>query len=226
MSDIRLDEYYSAGYILIQKSPRPNWLDEPEGLVPHEMISLESNLAPKFHLSWGWQMEDRTPALRFGIDGTKWVEFEKWCADHLGKDIDIWSMFHSSDSIRSFITQFILPSHRERLVIVGAGLHQSCESDWQDPYETEGVEIQLLKHLPLEKSGQILGFDVASYAHHDFDHTWFSHLHHRGVFQELGIRPGQYGLLQSREEAIAARNYTDAHDGYSYEYWLLVEYPF
>ena len=60
----------------------------------------------------------------------------------------------------------------------------------------------------------------------NFDHTWFSHGHHVGVFEELGIRPGRFGLLQTREEAILARDYTDAHDGYTYEYWLLVEYPF
>ncbi len=77
----------------------------------------------------------------------------------------------------------------------------------------------------MERGGQVLGFDVASYAHYDFDHTWFSHGHHRGVFEDLGIRPGRFGLLQTREEAVLARDYTDAHDGYTYEYWLLIEYP-
>jgi len=40
------------------------------------------------------------------------------------------------------------------------------------------------------------------------------------------ISGGHFSLLQTREEAILARDYTDAHDGYTYEYWLLVEYPF
>jgi hypothetical protein len=79
----------------------------------------------------------------------------------------------------------------------------------------------------MEKGGQALGFDVASYEAHNFDHTWFSHNHHKGVFQELGVRPGAYGLLQTREEAILARDYANAHDRSvsGYEYWLLVVYP-
>lgn len=78
----------------------------------------------------------------------------------------------------------------------------------------------------MEAGGQILGFEIASYAHHNFDHTWFSHGHHIGIFEELGLRPSRFGLLETREEAIFARDYTDAHDGYTYEYWLLVEYPY
>lgn len=225
MSDINIDEYYSAGYFLIRKNKRPEWLDEPEGLVPNELISLEAEFCPKFHIIWGWDSDYRTNALEFGIDEAHWDTFASWCKDEHGKAIDVWSMFRSTDAIRRFIEQFIPESKREGLVIVGAGLHQSCEVDWREPDGTEGVEIRILDHLPLEKGGHILGFEIASYAHHNFDHTWFSHGHHRGVFKELGIRPGNFGLLQTREEAVLARDYTDQHDGYIYAYWLLVAYP-
>lgn len=225
MSEINLDEYYSAGYFLIRKNKRPPWLDEPVGLVPDQVISLERGLCTKFNLGWGWGSDYHTDAIDFGIDETKWAEFVNWCADHQYKDIEGWSMFYSTDAIRRFIRQFIPESKWDRLVIVGAGLHQSCEADWREPYGRDGVEIRILQHLPMEQGGHILGFEVSSYAHNNFDHTWFSHGHHKGVFEELGIRPGAYGLLQTREEAIRARDYTDEHDCYGYEYWLLVSYP-
>lgn len=221
MSNISLDDYYSAGYFLIRKNKRPEWLDEPVGLVPSEIISLEAGFCPKFNVSWEWT--DQT--ADFGIDDTKWHEFKDWREKQRAHDFEIWSMFRSTNAARHFVEMFIPETKRDGLTIIGAGLHKSCIDDWQEPYGTEGVELRILQQLPMEPGGQILGFEVTSYAHHNFDHTWFSHGHHRGVFKELGIRPGRLGLLQTREEAVLARDYTDAHDGYTYEYWLLVEYP-
>jgi hypothetical protein len=220
-----LDDYYSAGYFLIRKSKSPKWLDEPRGLVPDEIISLEKEFCPKFNVGWAWAVVDKTSALDFGIDEAKWAEYTQWCADHHSNDIEIWSMFRSTDAARRLIDQFIPESKRDGLMIIVAGVHQSSEPDWRDPYGTEGVETRILECLPMEKGGQALGFDVSSYAHHNFNHTWFSHNHHKGVFQELGVRPGASGLLQTREEAIVARDYTDAHDSFVYECWLLVAYP-
>ena len=225
MNTVKLDEYYSAGYFLIRKNKRPDWLDEPVGLVPAEMVSLEREFCPKFHLAWGWGSTDRTRALNFGIDETKWADFEKWCANHDDHEIEIWSMFRSTSAARRFIETFIPEPKWDDLFIVGVGLHQSHFVDWEEPYGTEGVEIRISERLPLEGGGQAIGFDVASYAHNDFDHTWFSHGHHKGIFENLGIRPGKYGLLQTPEEAVLAQAYTNEHDGYSYEYWLLVAYP-
>lgn len=225
MDEIKLGEYYSAGYFLIRKNTRPSWLDEPEGLIPDEIISLESEFCPKFNLGWAWDSDDQILALSFGIDEAKCPEFEQWCTHHHEHDIDVWSMFHSTHAIRQFVNLFIPRSKWDGLTIIGAGLHQSCIDDWKEPYGTEGVEMRILQELPMEKGGQILGFDIASYAHHNFDHTWFSHGHHRGVFEEFGIRLIKYGLLQTREDALLARQYTDAHDSYGYEYWLLVSYP-
>lgn len=225
MPAVNVDDYYSAGYFLIRESKRPAWLDEPAGLVPDELISLESEFCPKLNISWGWNPPDRTSALDFGLYESKWDEFRHWCAAVHHKEIDIWSMLYSTDAARRFIQQFISESKWEKLFLVGVGLHRACEEDWQEPDGTEGVEIRILQHLPLEKGGHPLGFDVSSYAHHNFDHTWFSHEHYRGVFRDLGIRPGRYGLLQSQEEAILAQNYAEAHDKFSYQYWLLVSYP-
>lgn len=226
MNEVNLNDYYSAGYFLIRKSKRPFWLNEPIGLVSEDIVSLESAFCPKFHLSWGWGSERHDSAIEFGIDASKLGELGRWCSANHYKGIDVWSMFYSTDTVRAFINQFIPESKRNDLVIIGAGLHHSIHDDWLDEDETlEGVEKRILKKLPMELGGQILGFEVASYAHHNFDHTWFSHGHHKGIFEERGIRPEQYGLLQTQMDAIIARDYTNLNDGYAYEYWLLVSYP-
>jgi len=225
MPALDLNDYYSAGYFLIRENIIPAWLNEPEELVPDEIISLESEFCPKFNISWGWDTTKPTQALDFGVNESKWDEFERWCIEAHTKEIDVGCMFHSTDAIRRLIKQFIFESRWEKLIVVGVGLHHSCEADWKEPHGTEGVELRILKPLPIETGGQVLGFDVASYAHHNFDHTWLSHGHHRGVFHELGIRPGNHGLLQTRAEAVLAQEYANAHDGFIYEYWLLVSYP-
>lgn len=225
MLKISLDDYYSAGYFLIRKNQRPSWLDEPVGLVPDELISLETEFCPKLSVGWGWVSGSKTQALQFGIDDSQWEEFKTWCGAPDKNEIEIWSMFRSTDAIRRFIDTFIPKTKQDEFTIIGVGLDKSCIDYWQEePHDTEGVETRVLQQLPMELGGQLLGFDISSYAHHDFFHTWFSHGHHRGVFNELGIRPGKFGLLQTREEAILARDYADSHDGFFYEYWLLVEY--
>jgi hypothetical protein len=60
-------DYYSAGYFLIRKNKRLSWLDEPVGLVPDEIISLQVQFCPKFHLSRGWGSDNRSKALNFGM---------------------------------------------------------------------------------------------------------------------------------------------------------------
>lgn len=227
MSDINLDDYYSAGYFLIRKNTAPFWLNNPEHLVPKEIISLESEFCPQFNWTWGSDLDRKDDALSFGINETKWSEFEKWCRDHLNKDMHIWTMFYSLTAARLFTHEFIPKSKWDGLMLIGAGLHSSCIAEWMELPEppTEGVEFRLQQHLAMESGGQFLGFDVASYAHHNFDHTWFSHHHHQGVFKEYGIRPGTLGLLPTPKEAEIACNYTNEHDGYYYDYWLLVSYP-
>ncbi len=226
MNHINLDDYYSAGYFLVRKSNRPFWLTEPARLVSEDLISLESEFCPKFHLSWGWDSDRHHLAIEFGIDPTRIGALERWCYTHHRNDIDVWIMFHSTKAVQAFVNQFIPKSERDGLLIIGAGLHQSAHDAWQDDDETiEGVEKRILEKLPIEIGGQILGFEVASYAHNDFDHTWLSHGHHKGIFEEYDIRPNQYGLLHSQQDAIIARDYTNLHDGYIYDYWLLVSYP-
>lgn len=228
MSEINLDDYYSAGYFLIRKATAPPWLNNPEKLVPREIISLETEFCPQFNWTWGSDVDRKDDALSFGISEAKWDEFEKWCRDHLNKDIDIWTMFYSPTAAQLFIHEFIPKSTWDGLMLIGAGLHRSCFHYWFGPLEPleQGVIPRIQQRLPMETSGRILGFDVSGYAHHNFDHTWLSHHHHQGVFKEHGIRPDGYGLLATREEALLARDYTIAHDGYDdYEYWLLVSYP-
>ncbi len=226
MSNIKLADYYSAGYFLIRKNQRPFWLIDENNLVSQEMISLETQFCPQFNLYWGWSDNRRDKALAFGIDKTKLDELKEWCLYDRQDRVDVWGMFHSPAIARDFINRFIAKSTYDGLYIIGVGLHHTCLEDWQEPYGDEGVETRILQQLPMETGGDILGFDVAGYAHNAFDHTWFSHMHHMGIFQELGIRASEYGLLQTREEALQVRDYTDIHDkNMGYEYWLLVSYP-
>ncbi len=227
MIDVNLSDYYSVGYFLTRRAKRPFWFEEPAGLIPDTFISLEEAFYPKLNLGWGWNEEYRPQAQEFGIKDEQWHEFQEWCINAHHQEIDVWCMFYSPSFIRKFIQQFFSDNHHD-LIILGVGLHRMYWNEWTEiplTENTEGVEKRLLQKLPMEDGGVVLGFDISSYAYHNFDHTWFSHGHHLGVYETLGIRPNQDGLVAIREDAIRARNYTNEHDEHFYDEWLLISYP-
>jgi hypothetical protein len=225
--DINLSDYYSAGYFLTRRAKRPFWLDEPVGLVPVTFISLESSFYPKLNIVWTWNPENRVSAEKFGIKDEQWQEFQEWCKNAHHQEIDASCMFYSTAFVRKFIQQFFSDNYHD-LIILGVGMHHTYWSEWMKVElhpNAEGVETRILQKLSIEEGGTPLGFDISSYAHGDFDHTWFSHGLYVGIYQTLGIRPNQDGLINTRDDALHARNYANQHDKHFYDEWLLISYP-
>ena len=78
----------------------------------------------------------------------------------------------------------------------------------------------------------ILGFEIASFAYHDFGHSWLCSGINQDMYQLYGIHPNAYGLIDTAEDARKVYDWIaeDEMQGRRaepepYAYWLLVSYP-
>ncbi|MEO8609608.1 MAG: hypothetical protein ABI690_17075 [Chloroflexota bacterium] len=229
---IDLNDYFSGGYFLL-RADKPGWSQLKTDLLPEKLVSMSRCICPRLSVHWGWNLGNREAALKFGIPETKLDEFIKWCSGDYRTDLDVMSTFYSTDSARRFVKRFDL--NITDLYLIGAGLPKELEeANWRIKADgiVEGVEKQIEQHLTLETSGTILGFDVTSYAHHDFDCSWFCNYLHQDVFDLYGIRPNQFGLIETNVEAKTVYNWINDDDinrtraeSQLYDFWLLVSYP-
>lgn len=228
---IDLNDYYSGGYFLI-RADKPDWNELNTDLLPPKLISLSSHMCPKLCVYWGGTPGDKNAALDFGIPESKLDEFLAWCAGEYHTDLDVFSMFHSTEAAHRFIDRF-LPDH-ENLYLIGAGLHHDLEAaNWRavSDVEPEGVEKRIEQHLSMETGGVVLGFDIVGYSHHEFDCSWLCTYVHRYIYEQFGIRPNQYGLIDTFKETKTILAWMEDEDNKMkvepilFDFWLLVAYP-
>lgn len=247
---IDLADYYSGGYFLI-RADKPDWEQLKTDLLPEKLLSFSNCICSSFYVWWGWHPGDRQAAVKFGIPETKLDEFVEWCGSAIGVDISHPSMFYSVDAAQRFIARFL--PNTDGLYLIGAGMYKPLEATgWNLSPEQmrlkntitvnlllqteiraiEGVEDQIEQHMLLAEGGIPLGFEVVSYAYYNFSHSWICSGIYEDMYALYGIRPGQYGLIQTREDAEKVYEWIaeDDQKGHRaepepYDYWLLVSYP-
>lgn len=226
---IDLTDYYSGGYFLI-KANKPDWTQLQTPLLPEKLVSLSNCMCPKLGAHWGWIPGNPEAALKFGIPENKLSEFLEWCVTEYKADMDFWCMFYSPDSARRFVERF-LPD-RSDLFLIGAGLHKSLEAtNLREPPTSEPypIERRIEQHLPLDEGGTVLGFEVISFSYGDFACSWLCSCLHEEMYNLYGIRPGQYGLLETQESARQIYQWITENkhraEPEPYDYWLLISYP-
>jgi hypothetical protein len=229
---VDLDDYYAGGYFLIHAG-KPDWEQLKTDLLPEKVISLSQCINNRFAVHWGWQPGDRRSLVQFGIPESELEAFITWSQTAVGQEIDVYSVFASTEAARRFIKYF-LPDTTD-LYLIGVGLPKDLEAkNWREPAtgELSGVEKQIEAHLPLERGGSILGFEVISFDYSDFGHSWLCNGIHVDMFQLYGIRPNPYGLIDSPEDARRVYDWIDEDkmqgrraEPEPYDFWLLVSYP-
>ena len=242
---IDLSEYYSGGYFLIRAN-KPDWPQLQTDLLPEKLISLSRCICPRLQVYWGWTPGDRDAAVKFGILDAKFDEFAEWAQTTLNDEMDFPSLFFSPEIARRFVKRFLADT--SDLYLIGVGLHQSEIAAWdevapimfgevivqvnlllqkQTDYGTEG---QIDRRQSLETGGTALGFEVASFAYHDFGHSWYCNHPAEDLGTLFDLRPGQFGLIETREGAEQVYKWVAEAPGSRgepepYAYWLLVSYP-
>jgi hypothetical protein len=228
---MKLLDYYSGGYFLI-RAGRPDW-PAPFGefLPSGNLISLSDCICRKrVNVGWGWIPGNREAALDFGISEARLSDFFKWCGVEYLEWMDHWSMFHSLQTARNFITRFEL--NTENLFLIGAALPKELHNAWlsEEP-DSEGIAKRVKQALAVEV-GEPLGFDVVSYSYTDFAHSWLCSGLEKEMNALFGIRSNHLGLLDSYSDAKKINDWIAEDEGKgtraepeSYDFWLLVSYP-
>ena len=231
---VDLDEYYSGGYFLIRAS-HPGWEQLKTDLMPDKLISLSTCISPRLGIYWGWKPGDKNAALEFGIPKNKLEDFILWCNEEGLTKVEHPAMFNSLEAARHFIEQF-LPDTSD-LYMIGVGLPKDIEAvDWREDYSEGGVpygiEKRIRQHIAVEEGGTVLGFEVVSFGYNDFGHSWLCSGLYRDMHDLFGIRPNNYGLINTAEEARKVYDWIaeDEMRGTRaepepYDFWLLVSYP-
>ncbi|HEX2909013.1 MAG TPA: hypothetical protein VHO69_19225 [Phototrophicaceae bacterium] len=197
---IDLNNFYSGGYFLLRAN-KPDWPQLKTDLLPEKIISLSLCICPRLEIYWGWIPGNPEAALEFGIPQEKLDEFLLWCKAEYQTDLELTSMFYSTAAARRFIQRFLPDT--TNLYLIGAGLPKELEvKDWREFGEGEiiGIEKRIEKYLPLENSGDILGFEVISFEYQDLAHSWLCGSLHQTMCELFGFHPNKF-LVEGKYKA-------------------------
>lgn len=232
METVDLRDFYSGGYFLL-RAGRPDWPPPFGEFLPGgNLISLSDCICRKrLSVIWGWNPGNREAALEFGIPETRLVEFVEWCGTDYRESMDLASMFYSPDTARDFIRRFELDT--DNLFIIGAGLPKELHRAWlEEEPDNEGIAKRVKQAVPVENSGEPIGYDVVSYSYHDFAHSWLCSGLEKDMNEMFGIRVNSIGLLDTYASAKKVNDWIAEDDGKgiraepeAYDLWLVMSYP-
>ncbi|MBI1277350.1 MAG: hypothetical protein GC179_04405 [Anaerolineaceae bacterium] len=238
MDNIDLNDYVAGGYFVAKPIQRETWMSVD--LLPEQITTLSSCLnKSKVQIYWGWHTDNPSERIaELGISNEKLDNFKRWSASD---EVGFPNVFYTLQVAQSFIAEFL--SYTSEFSVFGVGLpkaivakflidnqqklhHRETNTFSNELYGTNLV----LSHLePLKPNGNILGFEILSYMYSNLDHSLLCNYLEREIFQIFGIRPNQYGLIQTYKDAMKIYEWMweDENRGEPEPYypWLIVQYP-
>ncbi len=211
--------YLSAGYFLT----RPvacEWLDPTR--FPPRLLTLNKDLAPALPSSeflegsepWpGWREKQRHRVLDFfAIDRSRLEEFRRWYVSPTNAALVDWDPPYGSvglEFVRETARRF-LPAGTDATILglsaatsdVGA-IARCFGEENEDPFVPKWVT----RCAPPEPGGRVLGFESAPILRECAQRacSWICEgLDWEEVERVLGLRPNEFGLLETYEEACRA----------------------
>lgn len=245
MNEIDLNDYVAGGYFITKYATKGFWKSP---LLPERVISVSGCFGKTLKGQWGWNLEPhREDALDFGVPADKLTLFNDWSLEADGTPD---SGYSNIDQMR-WAMQNILSATAD-VLLIGIGLHQELLNDFltfkpyppdhpnyvvfQSPsyegYARQAIENHLVsQRKSLASGGNVLGWEVISF-HFNLSHSWLCAGLEQTMNELYGIRPNQYGLINSYEEAKKVYEWI-AEDGMQgtrtepepHYPWLIVQYP-
>ena len=243
---MNLANYIACGYVITRPVERITGGAE---LLPEQILSISSELCPRVpdYSAMPWanmDLEERyresTTPRQLALSREAFQQVGTWVTLLWKTDGLKWmDVFVAPEIARHFITE-TLAAHRDRLLILGVGLHRrlvdeflaACQppagSTPPAPSEaTYGVYDMVANRGALAAGGAVLGFEPAGYAYGDFT-SWLIHGLHVECHARFGIRPNRWGLLETAEEAARCANHLRGVEGKEpgwWQAWLVAQYP-
>lgn len=234
--DVELNDYIAGGYFVVKYSYDGFWKSE---LMPERVISLSECIGETLDIVWGWNLEKyEHQAVEFGISANMMAAFREWCG---GKEP---GALYSLDIAREFIAEFLTDT--SDVVLVGIAMNKDMVDGFlatnkQKVYFANehvykefihGVNYVLREGKLLPAGSNLLGFELVGYSYNNLGHSWLCSGIEKEMHELFGIRPNQYGLIDSYEDAKKVYEWIaeDEMQGTRaepepYYPWLLVQYP-
>jgi hypothetical protein len=236
--EIDLSDYIAGGYFVVKYAH--NGLQRSD-LLPERLISLSECICQKLNIVWGWNIENydhKEQAFNFGIPTDKVEAFCEWCA---GKDP---GALYSLDIAREFIAEFLADT--SDVVLVGIAMYKDMvegflaankqkvyfANEGIDKEFIHGVNYVLSEGNRLPTDSNPLGFEVVGYSYNDLGHSWLCSSLDKDMHELFSIRPNQYGLIDSYEDAKKVYDWIaedemrgTRSEPEPYYPWLIVQYP-
>ncbi|MBK9516173.1 MAG: hypothetical protein IPO09_02245 [Anaeromyxobacter sp.] len=211
---VGLDEYLSAGYFLsrLVDPVRPG----------HRAITLGHDHSPRrffpesWALSWCKEPPERRvrDAQQFGIAGADLARVHAWADAAFGKAFGAWDVIFRIEDARTIARMFL--SGAQGLELWGLGVRRSVLEGLQQgtepppqvpgyaPTGASGVHLTTELGQPLAPGGTPLGHEpLIAEVGCSFNSPASLHLNEAAVWNRLGIRPNEHGLIDSYDEALA-----------------------
>lgn len=229
-------ELICGGYFLVVPSPAPDWT--PQELVSSPVVSLSDCICPSISALWASRWVDRSEedrrreAAAFGVGAGELPALLDWFDDSMEAAMGWPNVFRSVWAARWFARRFLGGGSDTFLVGIGVrdedGTRLLREASPRREDEAPGGILQMVAAgLPPEPGGEELGWEVLGFDHGGF-HSWFCNRLEVEVDGELGIRPGELGLIGRVDDAVAVAAFADDDPGVEPGVWLaweLLAYP-
>jgi hypothetical protein len=240
---IELSEYSCGGYFIAKYAQKPQKPQDDRcfRLLPDKILSI-SGFCEFIPESWTWdwavasknykESECIKWAAGWGLDANSLRRVREWLESRRDKEI-IWpKTFCSPQAAYGFKNEFLREA--KDIVIFGIGLHKSQHvllyrrGPFSDiPLENLSDYAYLSRKLPLEKGGEILGFELVSFGH-GFGDSWFINDLPEYFHKKFNITPNKFGFIDNFEEAsrCALSLPTDGSNAEPGRWlpWLIVKY--
>lgn len=228
--DIYLDDYVAGGYFITKYVEREHWIAASSDLLPLKLLSVSeliADLAPTTY-----PLIDATSDIyeQYGIAPETIPDVKQWWTENDRNEIGWQHTFYELGFAQQFVKRFVTKT--EDVAILGAAVHRKYVElvlDGYDPTVACGCGVEEVVARGLSPApGDVLGFDILSYEYCRFN-SWITPSYPQVIFEELHIRPNQYGFIDTLEEADRCDEFMTASDDMAlhgwWMPWLMIRYP-
>ena len=239
--ETKLSEFISAGFLVTLEVNRPSYISAE--LLPAQIVSASGCIAPFAPDTWciEWTQDTQESriedALVFGLDSHALNEITAWATPLFDKSIRWPNVIVDLATAEELISHFL--SHLPGIKVLELGLHRSmmqefCQEAEPPPQKPgfapngrQGVHEVILEAKLPTGGGYILGFEPLVFDY-SLSCSWLCNSLDTEVYQALGIKPNQHGLIESFDEALKcvehiSRDDVDAEPGLWLP-WLLIDH--
>jgi hypothetical protein len=197
-------------------------------LLPQKLLSVSEAIATLAPTTYPLINAPSDHYEAYGITPEMIPIVKKWWTEQNQREIGWQHAFYKLDFARQFVKRFVTKT--EDVAILGVAIHRKYTGlvlEGYDPTTACGVEKVIAQGLKPEP-GDVLGFDILSYEYCRFD-SWIMPSYPEVIFEELNIRPNQYGFIDSLEAADQCDHFMTADDDMAlhgwWMPWLMIRYP-